>query len=710
MERASLQAWITRYLDWFREIAPHPASPVSEIYSRQQIRMLSAIILPYHVVSTVFIVWLITSGTVGVVKVGVLLVSFVMLSMSLYLSRTRYYWMGLGIFLAALVVHYISFALVAQDRATLYSLTMMVLLSVFISSLFFPPRIIAYSAAGGLLVIGCGLLLTVVAPTLRDLTLTVGMALFFFEIILFSSYIQQETNHLIEQQTEALVESESRFRSIFDQSFHLAVFMHPDGTIIDANEKTMRLFGAFDERILGRRLWELPLWQYASRPIERVQADVKQVAAGRTLHYESNFGTAANKQHTFDIWLRPVFSERESVYLIVLMGRDITAYKRHEQRRQLEAMRYKALFEAMGDGIFIFDTDECITTVNPNGAAMLGYTVEEMQGMPLQKVILGAGELNDMRRNMQHLLDGETLTPYERALKRKDGTPLPVEINPTVMWGSDGKPLYIQATFRDLTNRKRAERHEAELRLERERTGLLRSFVTNVSHDFRTPLSNIKTSAYLLGRLKGEKFEHHRDVIDTSVNQLTQMIDDQLNAIREEMPIEDEMVSRFPVDVNQLVRDVVIGAQNTITEGNVSVNVALDTDVPMVLGNGDRLKIALRHLVANAVKFTPPGAQVKLCTTTSPRHVHIHIIDQGKGIPEDELPHIFNSLYRGDDARQGGGAGLGLTIAHKIVTAHQGDIEVKSEVGSGSEFIVSLPKIPARENADSTTHAPEPPG
>lgn len=693
------------YLRWLQKRVGssicQPLTQFRRIQRRQQIRMLSAIILPYYIIIAIFIFGYIRIGTF--LETVILLVLFGLMSISLYLSLTRHYWVGLGLFLATLVLNYLCFAILAQNRATIYSLTTIMMMSVFISSLFFSPRIVAYSAAGALLVIGLGVTFALQAPSFDDLILTVGMALFFFEIILFSSYIQRETNQLIDQQTAALIESERRFRSIFDQSFHIALFMRPDGFVIDANQKTQRLFQTYSEPVLGKYLWELSPWQHATRTVEQVQVDVQHATEGRAVHHEVTFSALASKHHTFDIWLRPVYDEAENVYLLVLMGHDITASKRHEQRRQLEATRYKALFDTMSDGVMIVDLDEHIMTINPKGADMLGYMPEAMQGMPLQDVIFGPGELNDVRRRMKQLIAGHDLTPNERVMKRKDGDTLPVEISPALMRSSDGSPLYVQVTFRDLTSRKRAERQEIELRLARERSQLLHAFVTSISHDLRTPLANIKTSTYLLGRLNGDKFEHHQGVINEAVDQLTEMIENQLATIQEDVPADDEHTSHFPIDVNQLVRDVVIGAQHSIQENKSQVNVALDTDVPMVLGDGGRLMVALRHLVANAVKFTPAGGQIKLRTTTSQDYVRVHIADTGAGIPQEELPRIFESLYQGDEARQSTGAGLGLTIANKIITAHGGTIEVQSKVGTGSEFIVSLPR--AHAQAKKTTDA-----
>jgi signal transduction histidine kinase len=119
----------------------------------------------------------------------------------------------------------------------------------------------------------------------------------------------------------------------------------------------------------------------------------------------------------------------------------------------------------------------------------------------------------------------------------------------------------------------------------------------------------------------------------------------------------------------------------------------LAADLPPVMGGVTELQRALRHLILNALNYTPDGGRIDMATFHQDDHVVFEVRDNGIGISDAELPFIFERFYRADKARSTdtGGSGLGLTIAKKIIEAHQGNIEVESTPGEGTTFRVSLP-------------------
>ena len=117
-------------------------------------------------------------------------------------------------------------------------------------------------------------------------------------------------------------------------------------------------------------------------------------------------------------------------------------------------------------------------------------------------------------------------------------------------------------------------------------------------------------------------------------------------------------------------------------------------DLPPLLGDGDRLAQVFMNLVDNALKFTPEGGSIVLRVVRDRDEVQVVVDDTGRGIPKEDVPHIFDRFYQADSARAGGqqhGAGLGLAIVHEIVAAHGGRISVRSTLGRGTAFIVRLP-------------------
>jgi two-component system sensor histidine kinase ResE len=127
------------------------------------------------------------------------------------------------------------------------------------------------------------------------------------------------------------------------------------------------------------------------------------------------------------------------------------------------------------------------------------------------------------------------------------------------------------------------------------------------------------------------------------------------------------------------------------------VRASLPKSLPEVLGDEERLERVFTNLLANAVKFTPPGGSVALDAQTvaeaDSTHVQVAIADTGRGIPEEDVPFVFDPYWQGASRAARDGFGLGLAIAKRLVAAHGGTISVRSRVGTGTTFVVSLPAV-----------------
>ena len=317
------------------------------------------------------------------------------------------------------------------------------------------------------------------------------------------------------------------------------------------------LFQEYGERAIGRYIWDLDIWGHADHDAQEIRGDIDNAITHGEAHFEVTF-TKSTPPLVFDMHLRPIYDESGEIYLLMLTGRNITALKQAERTRQIEAERYQMLFEQMGDGILLLGLDRRIIVSNPAWATMLGYSTEETRGLNIRETF-HPDELPNFQDLIKKLERGEQVKPYERQIRHKDGHYIPVEVHPTLVQGGDGEPMYIQTVFRDLTARKREERHQLELEKERERLKLLHDFISDVSHDLRQPLTNIKNSAYLVKRIgtkSEERLEHYMGVIDESTDVLHQIIENQLSAVRNEAYNEAEENYRFPINLNELVQNV----------------------------------------------------------------------------------------------------------------------------------------------------------
>ena len=216
-------------------------------------------------------------------------------------------------------------------------------------------------------------------------------------------------------------------------------------------------------------------------------------------------------------------------------------------------------------------------------------------------------------------------------------------------------------------------------------------FLADVSHELRTPLTAIRGNVDLI-RQFGVADEESLDAISTEVDRLTRLVRDLLLLAQAEtgkLPL-----SRDAVELDTLMLEVFRQAKVLAGE-RVNVRIG-NEDQARVEGDRDRLKQVLLNVVANALEHAPDGSEVRLALKCDGQLAELSVVDEGPGIPEDELSRIFERFYRRDPSRnrnKGSGAGLGLSIAYWITRHHGGDIRVESSVGEGTTFVISLPLL-----------------
>jgi signal transduction histidine kinase len=225
-------------------------------------------------------------------------------------------------------------------------------------------------------------------------------------------------------------------------------------------------------------------------------------------------------------------------------------------------------------------------------------------------------------------------------------------------------------------------------------------FLALLSHELRTPLGAILVWLGLLRQGGFDPAERERalEIIERSAHSLERIIEDLLQLAKSDasemlMEIKDLSLSDLILEVYMQGRALAEGRELT-----VELKLEVEQEI-RIQGDELRLRQIFLNLIVNAIKYTPDPGLVQICLATAGDNAVVKVIDNGIGIPDAQLPHIFDRFYRVDQARNRavGGAGLGLAIVKWLVAAHDGRIEVLSEVGVGSTFQVTLPMAgPAR--------------
>jgi signal transduction histidine kinase len=218
-------------------------------------------------------------------------------------------------------------------------------------------------------------------------------------------------------------------------------------------------------------------------------------------------------------------------------------------------------------------------------------------------------------------------------------------------------------------------------------------FIADVSHELRTPVANLSIYINLLQNGKTEKWAHYVSILQQQANRLTNLVEATLGLSQLDIGPQENHLG--PVMFNGIVEEIVMSHQARAEMSNLQLTSSLQPNLPMIKGNKTQLAQLITNLIANAINYNQAGGQIIVETRVAEEEamVCLKVIDNGIGIDEAELPHLFDRFYRGHQTGQSNipGTGLGLAIVKEIVTLHQGNIKVMSQLNKGTVFSVLLP-------------------
>jgi len=504
---------------------------------------------------------------------------------------------------------------------------------------------------------------------------------------------------------DAVRESEAKWRSLTENSPDHIMTLDREGRILFINHTAP---GLSSEDVIGTSVYE----HVPEDDRDGMRASIERVlATGKSGQYECRYLYPDGQTHRFEARVGPILDGGRVVAMVV-SSTDVTARKQAEDALRQSEENFRALAENAHDGILIGVGNGQHVYANRRAAEMSGYSVEELLMTSVSDLAHPDEIPKIMTRFKQRLEGGSPPKQYETVLVRKDGTDLPIELAAAAtVWKGAPADLVV---IRDMTERKRFEqeldKHRNELEelvkertaeleaahrelIEHERLATLGKLVATVNHEMRNPLMIIKGSLFTLGAgIRGRELglEHLVERADRSVARCERIIEDLLDYTRERRP-----------DMQRTVVDLWLGA--VLDEQELPPGISLDRD----LASGaelpidqERLRRCMVNVITNACEAmtaergtqdSPDGGDVqgRICVTSRvvDELLQIQVNDTGPGIPDEIRYKVLDPLF----TTKSFGIGLGLPTVADAVRLHGGDMDVQSEIGTGTTVTMWLP-------------------
>lgn len=327
-----------------------------------------------------------------------------------------------------------------------------------------------------------------------------------------------------------------------------------------------------------------------------------------------------------------------------------------------------SVFLHMTDGIIAFDRNGVVILINPAAKQMMNIspqdkTFEDIFGrlhINLEKIIYLENWTNTEERIN---IDDRFLNVYFAPFKK-----------------DNDKTVGVIAVLQDITEHVKLDNMRKE-------------FIADVSHELKTPITSIMGYADTLLEEEYDKETQSKflNVIASEARRMAKLVTDLLTLSKNDN--NRNVVKKEQFDLGELVKKCQDKLAIEIKRKNHNVNCFVTADVPLVYADKDDIERVVLNIMTNSIKYTKEGGEIKIYVGFVYNDAYIKIFDNGIGIPEEDLSRIFERFYRVDKARsrEMGGTGLGLSIAKDLLDRNGGSIDIKSEVGKGTEVVIKVP-------------------
>jgi PAS domain S-box-containing protein len=483
------------------------------------------------------------------------------------------------------------------------------------------------------------------------------------------------------------------------------IVVDDDQQIVATNSTTEELFGYSKNELHGQELRVLIPRKYHSAHENHFKGFLKQSVKRRMGGDRELFGIKKDgTEFPLEVGLNP-FSIYGKSYVMALVI-DFT----ERRRTLLELNHWANIFNESLNEIYIFNTQSLnFIDVNRGAQQNIGFTLEELKKITPVDIKPEYTEAQ-FRKLIQPLLDQtQEKLMFEAVHERKDGTTYPVEVHLQLSNLTD-QSVFV-AIILDISERKnythrlektvekRTRQLEESLKKEKELNELKTKFLSLVSHEFKTPLGGIATSATLVGKYtqleRYDKIESHVGTIQKKVKYLNGILNDFLSIERLDSGRVNYKFTTFPL--SKVMNEVIYDAQMILKEGQ---RISYPENIAEIYLEFEEkiLELTLTNLIHNAIKYSPENTTISLEVELLGEMLGMKVKDQGIGIPVEDQKHIFNRYFRAENALTNQGTGIGLNIVRNHLENLGGSIAFMSKENNGSTFEIKVPIVKNRKH------------
>lgn len=507
------------------------------------------------------------------------------------------------------------------------------------------------------------------------------------------------------QAEQAIRDSEEKFRQLLDAAPIATVITDQTGHIILVNIQAEAQFGYQRSEMIGQSVEILVPEAVRSQHTHNRRTylespQMREMGSGMELFARRKDGS----YFPVEIQLSSI-QTRDGIMVMSFIA-DITDRKRIAAELESQRIFLRQVIDVSPSMIFVKDYDGRFVLVNPMVTKIYNTPLENLIGKTDADFTATQTQIESfLEADRRVITSGEPLF-IEESITDSVGEIRWLQTTKVPIISEDGNSKYVLGVSTDITERRRSEEALRQALEKEKELGELKSrFVSMASHEFRTPLATIlafvETLSAYRHRLSDDQIEQRLDKIKVQVDHLKNIMDDVLMLAR----MQARRVEFNPVklDLDALCRSVLDEFQNRV-DVKQPLNYTCDDSIREANMDRKLMRQIISNLVSNAIKYSPEDKAVTITLEYAESEIILKVGDEGIGIPEMDLVHLFEPFHRGSNVEAISGTGLGLVITKEAVELHGGTISVESQVNRGTTFTVRVPALGVTNHGENSDH------